>query len=160
MKKLFVLVALMVSAVSSQAAYLWWQIENPTVEEGKSWATANIYARNIKTGDKGDSLGTLDNIGGGYSALDWAGVTDKGADYGYYIELMSSDNKLVGYTSNSSEMTYTALVNQGMITASLDVVPTAVWHGGTISAPEPTSAMLMLLGVAGLSLRRKQRKIA
>ncbi|MBR4476719.1 MAG: PEP-CTERM sorting domain-containing protein [Kiritimatiellae bacterium] len=46
-------------------------------------------------------------------------------------------------------------------TGTLSGVPTAqIWHGGTVSVPEPTSAMLMLFGAAFLGLKRKNRRIA
>lgn len=159
MKKLIVFAAILVSAVTSQAAYLWWQIEDQTAQSGLAgeWDVANIYARNLKTGEKGTVIGSTKNIyGSGTSPLVNVEVSDLGDSYGYYIELVNNTTGLVGYTSNSESQTYAALSDS--ITTTLSKMPTAVWHGGTINAPEPTSAMLMLLGVAGLALKRKQKK--
>jgi len=160
MKKLIVFAAILVSAVTSQAAYLWWQIDNPqgTTEQ---WATAKLYQRNIDGTGEMQELGDLDLIEEGKSALDWSEVSQNDT-YAYYIELLSSDGNLVGYTKDWQSMTYAKLVGDGAITETLDVPPAAGKAFGAApggyNAPEPTSAMLMLLGVAGLALKRKQKK--
>ena len=96
--------------------------------------------------------------------------------YSFYVELINSDLTywnnaahksesayqsstagFAGQLQGGDDITYTSLVSQGFIGADLSPVSMAVWHGGTqySSVPEPTSAILMLIGIAGLALRRR-----
>ena len=98
------------------------------------------------------------------------------AGYSFYVELINGDNLAYwndaahksesAYQSShagfagqlqGSDTKYSSLASQGFIGADLSPVSMAVWHGGTqySSVPEPTSAMLMLIGIAGLALRRR-----
>jgi len=178
MRKLVFLALVVIAASSVNASYLYWAVG----DDGKggnddlskvvsyagkleyTWDTAKFYEVNAG-GDKTllDSMVNLDgevaNPGiAGPSTVNLGDVSTK-TGYSYYIELVSSahNNELVGYTQG----TYASIGTQYLTDALPETLPAAViWHGGTYSAPEPTSAMLILLGVAGLALRRKQRKIA
>ena len=79
-----------------------------------------------------------------YYAYDVSGYTDSM----FLFELFDSDNERVAW----SEVAGAALadyIGGTMSTISSPYVVTAV-------VPEPTGALLLLLGVAGLSLRRKR----
>jgi len=82
--------------------------------------------------------------------------------YSYYVEIASSAKDMAGQVISKNTVAQTYADMNSYMTD--DLAPAAaVWHGGSGSykaTPEPTSAMLMLLGVAGLALRRKQRKLA
>jgi len=146
-----------VAALSAQASYLQWQVSTSQVEGLQEWDTATFYEVDVD-GTK-TALKTAQAIDGevGPVTVDLGDLTTK-TGYGYYIELVnnsSSTPTLSGYQQG----TYASLAES--VTTSLDVenLQAQVWHGGSYNAPEPTSAMLMLLGVAGLALRRKQRKL-
>ena len=93
-----------------------------------------------------------------------------GGNYAFYIELINyssaatySDSdtttaypsgNFVGQTAEGQ--TYATLNQNGFAGVDLSPVNMAVWNGGTYSpVPEPTSAMLVLFGLAGLALRRR-----
>ena len=94
--------------------------------------------------------------------------------YSFYVELINSNvpywagntgsayqtssfaGQLVS-SGNSDPITYTGLESKGFIGTDLSPVSMAVWHGGGSYSPvpEPTSAMLVLIGLAGLALKRR-----
>ena len=88
--------------------------------------------------------------------------------YSFYIELInyaSADYRTsqtsTGYgtsdfVAQSEGQSYANLSAHDFIGSDLSPVNMAVWHGGAYSSvPEPTSAMLVLFGLAGLALRRR-----
>jgi len=178
MKKLIFVFALVVS-VSANASYLYWQVESTqlaaveayaeTMKENWDIAKYHLYdtsGTEVQLTDGNTAINSYDTeegYKGGTAAVpvDLGSLTAEGMDgYSYYIELVNSSSEhLLGYQQG----TYTAqALSDYVVSGDMDAVASApVWHGASsYSAPEPTSAMLMLLGVAGLALRRKQRKIA
>lgn len=94
----------------------------------------------------------------------------KNDTYAFYIELInysssatySANDTTTAYPSEnfvgqtSEGQTYATLNQNGFAGVDLSPVNMAVWNGGTYSpVPEPTSAMLVLFGLAGLALRRR-----
>ncbi len=81
-------------------------------------------------------------------------------EYSFVIELGNVVNEEWTQTlATSSTMTYQSLADAGFISQTFDVSPpvSTMWNGGAFTAiPEPTSGMLMLMGLALLSLRRKR----
>ena len=89
--------------------------------------------------------------------------------YSFYIELINysvwdankdassiASGAFVAQSDGESVMTYSNLVDSKYIGADLSPVSMAVWHGGSYTTvPEPTSAMLVLFGLAGLALKRR-----
>lgn len=90
-----------------------------------------------------------------------------GANYSFYIELVNYNSTLnssqtdSGYGTSdfvgqSEGQSYANLAAHDFVGSDLSPVNMAVWHGGAYSpVPEPTSAMLVLFGLAGLALRRR-----
>ena len=90
--------------------------------------------------------------------------TTKYVDYYYAAVFTSGEDTYLFLTD-----TYNALVNASQDTSlskslsgstiapddTTTVLSGKVWYAPTSSIPEPTSGLLMLLGVAGLALRRK-----
>jgi len=171
MKKLLVAFVFGVAAVSANAAYLYWQIiddvdnaASASAWSSGGWATAKLYS----TKDSGNAIATATRI---YDEEEKIGGTPtqkttieasvfSGSSYSFYVELLNSKSEVVA--RSSQWQTYASLKDQNIIIEVPDLETThATWGGGSfVAAPEPTSAMLMLLGVAGLALRRKQRKLA
>lgn len=76
-------------------------------------------------------------------------------DYFYFIELVNENGGLMGYYSLGG---YAALTDY-IVSADQQIISRSPWSKTDYKAiPEPTSGLLLLLGVAGLALRRKVRK--
>lgn len=73
-------------------------------------------------------------------------------DYVYISKLVSGDAQEVGTTPLNFASQSTSSKN---VFDSTTVYSSAGWYG-TAAAPEPTSGIMMLLGMAGLALRRKR----
>ena len=149
-------IALVVSAVfAARADYLYWQItqtETPLIED--YWNNALL-----KT-----SEGTILQMAaatGGATGATWAQLDGYEAK-SFFIELINYDESMntvttVGYSATYS---YAQLANY-IVSSSAFPLPTisAAWMPMISPAPEPTSGILFLLGLASLGLRRKRLKV-
>lgn len=177
MKKLLSLVFVGVVAATAQASYLMWQVDAADVgdfsanavriaystDDGK---TAEGYLTLQEVGDAGlESFGqvaTLNGSDGVGTPMLYADVTSYTSDaYSFFIELINynsaSEPPTIQTVAVSQSETYANLTDKGFTSDSMiPTVPTAVWHGGTYSVPEPTSAMLVMFGVGLLALKRKR----
>lgn len=178
MKKAFLFALLCLAGYAGQAAYLYWQVDDTTYSEG-------FIAAKVLSTTQPDVKGPNGRISSGsdLSIVDpMSGVTIPGAvmmepsrtevyaidvssfasgGYSFYIELINYDSsgKLTSI-AQSGPMTYQALVDQHYIIEDTGIsIPTAstAWHGSAYApGPEPTSALMMLLGVAFLGLKRRR----
>ena len=167
MKRFIALMLVLAASFVANASYLYWQLEEaPAGIEG-----ATVGAIWAKKGDTYQILTSSYDGGSGtyvpapnemneYSA-DLSVLGGNLADWSFFIELkngtVGSPGTTVGF---SNYMTYSEAASNISATGALIDMPLAVWHGDTYAAPEPTSAMLMLLGTAFLGLRRRQRSAA
>ena len=168
MKKLLILTAAVVAGVVANAATFKWTGANIYDHTGttKYTGTAAIYAY-LTTETGADAL-TLVNVGvtagtikdgttTGYT-YDWSGAV-VGNGYNFYMVIEDGD-----YTFNSAISDPSAIKNGAAQATSTTTVQfanmasatqnTANWQSSAV--PEPTSGLLMLLGMAGLALRRKR----
>ena len=178
MKKLIAIcaIALSVGAFATDS-YLYWMVdENVTWAEGTATSTPTYNAARVGYA-AADGSGTttylsLYSAGGtalesgkttaldsdvGLAALYAGAIADtyKTASYSFFIELLN-DSTVVG---TSEKLAGNAL--SSYLTSSMGATnqPGEVWNGGTFTTaaiPEPTSGLLMLVGLAGLALRRKR----
>jgi len=181
------IVALFVAfvGVTSQASWLLWQVDSSldlqntgtTVDFGTDYkggimrATADggktssaVSVVDMATGET-ISGATIAGYAGSNIAISLDSLQGGASQYSFFIEY-------VNWGSSPADPTVVAVGQTRSYEALADYVVTdtewspttmataTAWHGGAHNAPEPTSAMLMLLGVAGLALRRKQRKLA
>lgn len=120
-----------------------------------SYATTNGKGPSTAISISEDDIGTLRTSG-----------SDKYVDYYYAAVFTDGDDKYLLLTS-----TYNAVVQSAQITAlsqalsgstvapdgTTTVQSGKMWYAPSSSVPEPTSGLLLLLGVAGLALRRKSK---
>lgn len=184
MKKILVAIAAAAIGVVANAASVSWGIANVKAPDGTTTASGYVavlyltaqssdfggtvvdkasVVANIATGNiSGDYIAntTLNANGGllsvatGYNGANFAAgdslsaftvvfnVTDM-ADIGDATAFMVTDDKTVSFTSSTGAKPF-AFGNQSG----------ATWQA--IAVPEPTSGLLMLVGLAGLALRRKR----
>ena len=166
MKKIIIIVAAVVMAFTSQAASFKWTGANIYDHTGttKFDGTAAIYAY-LTTATVADAVKVVDvNVIGGIIKQDasttgytynWTGATG-GATYNFYMVIQDGD-----YTFDSSVST-PAVIKQGTAAATSTTtvgfanMATATGSGNWAAVLEPTSGLLMLLGMAGLALRRRR----
>ena len=166
MNKYIALAVAMLLGGASNAAYLYWQVDAtdaPGIEFESARVVASDYGVLDITDNNGVTVTDLSVVDKGCGAainLDQLG--DPSA-YSFYIELVNYNDSTKSYdvvgTSKLNPATYTTLVSSSFIDAGnmgLPITPAAVWHGGTYSVPEPTSAMLVMFGMGLLALKRKR----
>ena len=126
---------------------------NDAYADNRSWASnEGDGISNVRTWDSGDVLGVQ-------SAPVFAKFTSDltSANYSYYVELLNEAGQVAGYGSFGTYADLAGYLSsrQGAATPGMMKLP------GPFLIPEPTSGMLVLLGVAGLALRRrKMQKVA
>ena len=155
MKKVLLLAAMAVGALTGSADALYWQVGDSGYT-GSDAAYASLYA---KTGSGEATLidGAYDlSEGTGPFASDLGDAT--GSTYSFFVELYNStlDTVFVGNAAN-----YDTLVSSGYVATSGIPTPTYATTGWaavqTGSVPEPTSGVLLLVGAGMLALRRRRR---
>ena len=177
MKKVYILAATLLAVVSANASYLYWQVNEDSnvsgLDTGVTYNSARVSVNDDSTGNIVWSSAATDvnteSLSYPISAvntIDVSAFSNYNSGYSYYIELGNYDSVGGAFTGTaiSTAQTYQALAGSYIhTTANLsasDLVSTQIWHGGTYSVPEPTSAILMLFGAAMLGLKRKNRSIA
>ena len=115
---------------------------------GKTWTTGNLNSKAVEAGAIKATNAEAFNYG------------TSGNDYYFYVALVDGDNIFISDTvkGTASDVGYQG-VSLNLKTASQLAASTSATFtaGGWYSAvPEPTSGLLLLLGMAGLALRRKQ----
>ena len=176
MKKLMVVLAAVAMAVSAKAATANWQYWDATGNwEAGDWAGYEAYVVLGNTAQEFDSLGALQdasvshgtikgNASVGFfasgSASDAAIV--KGTSFDYMVYIVNGDKYAVDgkftflgseiYDPNTDSPIAPESVpdNGNLLTAGV------TWNEFGSAAPEPTSGLLLLIGVAGLALRRRR----
>ena len=166
MKKLVALVVVALSCGAWAAdSYLYWMVEESVMtRDGESFNGYNsakigylndsgsmTYLNLYGEGESGDFIGIGQSAKPGYESF--ANILGSGSTF--YIELFN-DNMFV---AGSDALSYSAL--ESYITSSMLQTPREPWTSAgttfTSNVPEPSSALLMLLGCAGLALKRKKQ---
>lgn len=170
MKKVLVIVMSAFCVNFAHAAYLYWQVDN---SDFSNLTDVNAqYARVVAVSEGGqsqvlnlvDSFGsatddTMISIDTGRAAVS-LGTLDSSTAYSFFIELLNYNTDPAGFNvvAKSQTMTYADLQAKNFIDVGevMQLPPSQVWHGGTYSVPEPTSAMLVMFGMGLLALKRKR----
>ena len=80
-------------------------------------------------------------------------------NYAYYIEIVANNAQPYSLVAVSQQLTYAELVSAGAVyqNSEFDTPTLAAWTGSSFSAaPEPTSGLLLMIGVGLLGLKRKR----
>lgn len=166
MKKLFVLALLSVAFnAMAEDQYLYWMVaDGATVG---SQALSGTYYAKVRTAD--DTNPTY---------LNFYASPESGADYGQVATIDTNFNmptfakmpsletsfwvELYNSATVFDKSTWVGLAeltwNENNVTSGGMTIANYATVSGFKAAPEPTSGMLLLLGVAGLALRRKNKK--
>ena len=165
MKKLLILATVVAMASASQAAsYIWGfqsgEIEAPTAAYGDadgfiSGGTAYLYIAGelVATAAQDADAFNFGVFDGSNPASSDAVSSTAGQAY---TLVLRTDDGAYEITYSGTSSTYD-VVGMGTTTTIMNLVDTTPYTAGQWTAvPEPTSGLLMLLGMAGLALRRRR----
>ena len=181
MKKLVLILTIAIGAMSSNASYLYWQVSGNISEDTQTWEGVGYDLARITytTGSAMneyqpyetagitiyDAQGNVTSYNGGTGPFLASAEFNSG--YSYYIELyngsqlVSRSAGITGEELSSGNYLYNSAAE---VTSILNPSPSVnIWHAagsGYTAVPEPTSALLMMFGMAFLGLKRKNRSIA
>lgn len=153
MKKLLLALAIVgAMALTSNAGYLMW-LTNSAYTTGDF--TYSVY------GDTGSGFNYLASVNAG-QANNSTITFDVGntAAQSYYVEIWNYSNSGWDVWQRSDSVSYADLAEAGAIIFPTDMTSVDMlvpFTGASYSGvPEPTSAMMILLGLAGIALKRKR----
>ena len=183
MKKLMVLLAAVALAACSQAAVVQWGLDNAVSFNGTKLGGQSVSLYIVGMGGEADMLidtrSTLSNppvkkgqmTSGAGTAQDvynynstiagGALVNSSGTDAGrqYYIVINYNDGT-TDYTYTSDAVASSGLTSTSLGSVSFTINDTVSTVAGTknawVAVPEPTSGLLMLVGIGALALRRRR----
>ena len=180
MKKLMIAAAIVCAAALSQAATVGWGVSGIKADGGADptagWKVLAFYT---EVGAGSDAIvSAINNKTAGSLAFDEQGITvsmhkgkwgpgDKAVDAitdtsknkDFYFVIFNSDDvatatKYAMVSAPNKE--YSSVDGKYAPTGDFSTLPTWNDIGSPEPTPEPTSGLLLLIGVAGLALRRKQ----
>ena len=151
MKKILILAAVIVAGVAANAASFKWSASGVKdfAGSGTYSGTASLYAY-LSTADASTAklVSTATMTGGAIALADTLFTDDSlvgGSTYKFYYTMQDA-------AGNTFESTTRSMKAQATSTASVQFGGGGTWT----AAPEPTSGLMLLLGVAGLALKRKR----
>ena len=180
MKKVMVLAAAAFIAGVASAAQVSWSFTGVTADpNGTAYNAYTAYLCDASVVSAADLASAL--AGGDFSKLGTAGLvqatsgtvqqgttenakisaTYKGGDYAagsshtFYTLVLNAEGDAASYFTISADKTGTA-PSSGFLNMSFTNVSTGAQTAWTAVAPEPTSGLLMLVGLGALALRRKR----
>lgn len=169
MKKLMTLAVALGAVFAANAASVSWKVSGSAATENyqvylvgaisESWASVADLAADASAYGTGGTSGTIVKNGRSYyvnASMASDNISKMSADV--YFVIVSGDDA-AGYNYVKADLS--ELVYEGVETPPGTYIKTAddllAGTAGSFGAvPEPTSAMLVLLGVAGLALKRKR----
>lgn len=177
MKKLLVIAAMVACGSLAQASELWWTVADSVSVDGGSteWATARLFSNttgyNFDGKPEGDAVSLSDMQFFGEIHTDIGNVDELDSATCFYVELYDQAGQSLGKTyvqtstdlfKNQGAATLQALKDAGAIYSGDPLSPGASPYSGfdkfTTSnvVPEPTSGLLVALGMMLFGLKRKR----
>lgn len=157
MKKLFALAAIVLAVVTGQAATFKWSAANIYNHTGTAKYTGDVtlYAY-LSTADASTAVAYSTVTASSAGTVAATTFSDdslaSGSNYNFFFVIEDGD-----YTFTSATKTNVAALETQTQTISFGNMTAATQNASNwTAAPEPTSGLLMLLGMAGLALRRKR----
>ena len=157
MKKLLVLAAIIVAGIAANAASFKWTASNiysPADSTTKlSGATVTLYAY-LSTADisTATAVATASTTAAGAVSKTFDADLSVGSDYNFYFVIESGDKAFTSTTKANIAAQATSTSNIAFGSMASATQNASNWA----AVPEPTSGLLMLLGLAGLALKRKR----
>lgn len=161
MKKLSILIAAISAVIASaKAEMLYWQVDeaNYASTQGTSslWYENGDNLTQLATANLPD-LGAFDTAGTYGTQLTQEGYDWNAASAVYWVEVTSYDSTLgQNVTNHFGGFSYADLANAagGLSAAAMRAANTNMSHSGRV--PEPTSGLMMIVGMALLGLKRRR----
>ena len=183
MKKLIIAVAVAMVAMMSQAYSVQWSARNIYIpvaadakvsqsgiiaSSGEKFAAGALVVQLYWVGNSGNNLigeysttgdgviSTL-NLGDSSSAIYNAMITDSGTTYVptyYFTATYTTSDGTYVYAGTASATKALANIGASNIASAGNFATAGSWD--YTAAPEPTSGLLLLLGIAGMALKRKR----
>ena len=153
MKKLLMLAAVVVAGIAANAASFNWAAANIYGSDGATnWAgEVNLYA---VIGGVDTLVNTYTAVGGVVAGANTTFGNDNlvgGTDYDFFFTIEDDGKIFTSATKNVGALaTQTATIQFGNMASATQNA--ANWA----AAPEPTSGLLLIIGMAGIALKRKR----
>ena len=185
MKKLIIALVAVAMGIAANAASFAWKVQSGYIWDGADTpakitsGTAYLIFESALTqsdlvtafaADAATAASTVSSkavstgtIGSNARIAETAFTSDITTDQTAYFVVFNGDNMYVSITADAEYLAVgTSPISFGSVTSSSKTFNDAAsgftsagWYGAA-SVPEPTSGLLMLLGMAGLALRRKR----
>ena len=184
MKKLLIALAIAAVGITASAATVDWRVwvtegsKTANAYDGytaylvnaTAWDAATISAAtfsdssivldsttfNAGSGKSTYTYKTLDAVGGtGGRSVDIASLAE-GSDMNVYYVLLNTNKDPSEYYTISDTLTGRASTGEQAFGTKTSITQATLSGGSWTAVPEPTSGLLMLLGMAGLALRRRR----
>ena len=149
MKKLVIMMATVIVAIAANAAAFNWSASRIYGPDNNllSDATAKLYCDALGT----DPLSSAAISGGNIASTDFTVDATPGTSYNFYFVVETGGKAFTSGLKPADAM------NVGVSTVAFGNQKSATQAAGAwATVPEPTSALLMVLGIAGLALRRRR----
>ena len=153
MKKLVVLLAVVVASIAANAASFKWAGANVYGPDGTTKYSGTAYLYCDALGSEALSSATVTSGAIASTTFEASATADTAYDFYYVITAQYKGNE-VTFKSPTKSATASATGTANIAFGNQQSATQAAGAWGTV--PEPTSALLRVLGVAGLARRRRR----